>query len=268
MIPPTTGLPETSAPGAKPPSVLVTIPAYNEARRLPRFLDTLLPLLDTLSGTAQLCVQVVDDGSKAEEKARCRAEFQQRESQHPNLDLTFLELPQNVGKGGAILAGWRAAPEADFYLFVDSDGAVPASEVVRLLGGALRREAPVLIFASRVKMLGKSVQRRGMRHLFGRLFAYLVGSFINSSVYDSQCGLKIVPGAHFKRINAFLQGNRFAFDVELLAAASAQGLKMEEAPIDWVDIPGSKVSLIRDTVRMTRSVLKIHRLMNTGYYKS
>ncbi|MEI6561999.1 MAG: glycosyltransferase [Verrucomicrobiota bacterium] len=260
------GLSETPVSGEKRPSVLVTIPAFNEAKRLPRFLDTLLSALSALEDAVQLHVQVVDDGSAPEERARCRAEVCQREGQHPGLSLTFLELPQNVGKGGAILAGWRAVPEADFYLFVDSDGAVPAAEVARLLSEAVRREEPVLIFASRVKMLGKSVQRTALRHCTGRLFAFFVGCYINSNIYDSQCGLKIVPGAHRKRIDRYLQGNRFAFDVELLAAASSQGLKMEEAPIDWFDVPGSKVSLIRDTVRMIKSVWVIRRLMNTGYY--
>lgn len=75
-----------------------------------------------------------------------------------------------------------------------------------------------------------------------------------------------MPAAHFHCIDRYLAGNRFAFDVELLAAASAQGLKMEEAPIDWFDVPGSKVSLLRDTLRMTKSVLAIHRLIHTGYY--
>ena len=260
------GLSETPDSGAKRPSVLVTIPAFNEAKRLPRFLDTLLPALSALNGAAQLHVQIVDDGSAPEEKALCRAEISQREARYPNLALSFLELPGNVGKGGAILSGWRSVSDADFYLFLDSDGAVPASEVARLLTETLGREEPVLIFASRIKMLGKRVERSGLRHLSGRLFAFFVGSYINSNIYDSQCGLKILPAAHFKRIDRYLQGNRFAFDVELLAAASTQSLKMEEAPIDWFDVPGSKVSLLRDTLRMAKSVLAIHRLMHAGYY--
>ena len=180
--------------------------------------------------------------------------------------LSFLELPKNVGKGGAILAGWRSVAPADFYLFVDSDGAVPAAEVTRLIHQALQRGEPVSLFASRVKMLGKTVQRSALRHCTGRLFASFVGYYINPNIYDSQCGLKLLPGAHFQRIDKYLLGNRFAFDVELLAAASSHALKVEEAPIDWMDVAGSKVSLIRDTARMARSVYAIHRLIITGYY--
>ncbi|MCX6967244.1 MAG: glycosyltransferase [Verrucomicrobia bacterium] len=248
------------------PSVLITIPAYNEAKRLPCFLDSLLPCLSQMDAAMQIHVQIVDDGSLPEEKARCRAEIQQREKQFPNLTVTFLELPKNVGKGGAILSGWRSVPSADFYVFVDSDGAVPATEVRRLINKALHREEPVSIFASRVRMLGKTVERTALRHLSGRLFAFLVGHYITSKIYDSQCGLKIIPGAHFKRMEKYLQGSRFAFDVELLAAACAHSLKMEEEPIDWFDVPGSKVSLFRDTMRMARSVRAIHHLLHTGYY--
>jgi dolichyl-phosphate beta-glucosyltransferase len=250
--------------GAKHPSFLVTIPAFNEASRLPPFLDTLLPLLNDFQGSIH--VQIVDDGSAPGEKAIYRTEIEQRVQQYPQLKLTLLELPHNVGKGGAILSGWRAVAEVDFYLFLDADGAVPAVETTRLMRAAIEREEPVSIFASRVKMLGRTVQRSPLRHVSGRLFAFLVGRYINSNVYDSQCGLKILPGSHFKRIDKYLQGNRFAFDVELLAAASAQSLTIEEAPIDWFDVPGSKVSLFRDSVQMFRSVHAIHQLIRDGYY--
>jgi len=252
----------------KRPSILITIPAFNEAQRLPVFLNTLLPALNDLQvqGSAAILVQVVDDGSREEEKAHYRAAIRQREKQYPHLSLSLLELPENVGKGGAILAGWRSVGHADYYIFVDSDGAVPATEVKRLIHHALQREEPVSLFASRVKMLGKTIERTKLRHISGRLFASLVGCYINPDVYDSQCGLKIVPGVHFKRMDKYLTGNRFAFDVELLAAASAHALKIEEVPIDWNDVPGSKVSLFRDTARMARSVYALHRLIITGYY--
>jgi dolichyl-phosphate beta-glucosyltransferase len=263
---PLKGSSQPAPSGTQIPSVVVTIPAFNEAKRLPPFLGALLPLLNSLDAVAHIHVQIVDDGSRPEEKALCRAEIERRKSQYPNLCLTFLELPRNEGKGGAILHGWRAVPNADFYLFVDSDGAVPASEVARLLHLALQRKEPVSIFGSRIKMLGKSIERSALRHYSGRLFAFLVGTYINPDIYDSQCGLKILPGAHFRRVDKYLTGNRFAFDVELLAAATVHGLPIEEAPIDWHDVAGSKVSLVRDTLRMARSVASIHRLVHTGYY--
>jgi glycosyltransferase involved in cell wall biosynthesis len=260
------GHPEFPAEAERRPLVLITIPAFNEAKRLPPFLDTLLPLLNDVKDMAEMHVQIVDDGSAPDEKELYRTEIQHREKQYPNLALSLLELPKNVGKGGAILSGWRYVPHADFYLFVDSDGAVPAPEVTRLMLEAIQREEPVSIFASRVRILGKTIQRSWLRHLSGRLFAFLVGIYINDNIYDSQCGLKILPGAHFNRIDKYLRGHRFAFDVELLAAASVHALKIEEAPINWFDVPGSKVSLIRDTVRMARSVFAIHQFIHNGYY--
>ena len=247
------------------PSVLVTIPAFNEGRRLPPFLDTLLPALGSLEALS-ITVQVVDDGSRADEKALCRTELQKREKEYPSLSFSFLDLTENQGKGGAILAGWRAFPNSDYYLFVDSDGAVPAAEVKRLIATAVRMEEPMSIFASRIKMLGKTVERSGLRHITGRVFAFMVGVCIDCHVYDSQCGLKILPAAHFHSVDKYLKGHRFAFDVELLAALCVKRMPVKEIPIDWFDVAGSKVSLIRDTVRMLASILAIRKLIKNNYY--
>ena len=98
------------------------------------------------------------------------------------------------------------------------------------------------IFASRVKMLGRRVERSALRHYCGRLFASLVGLNINPDIYDSQCGFKLVPSKAYFRIAPWLEENGFCFDVELSAALSAANAAVEEVPIDWIDCRGSKVS--------------------------
>jgi dolichyl-phosphate beta-glucosyltransferase len=56
-----------------------------------------------------------------------------------------------------------------------------------------------------------------------------------------------------------LKEERFAFDVELILALDRAGSKIEEIPIDWVDVSGSKVSLIRDSVNMFFALKKIKK---------
>ena len=73
----------------------------------------------------------------------------------------------------------------------------------------------------------------------------------------SQCGIKLIPAAVYRRIVAWLQEDGFCFDVELLAALLATRAPVHEVPIDWADRPGSKVSLFRDTARMFLGVRRI-----------
>jgi dolichyl-phosphate beta-glucosyltransferase len=232
----------------------VVIPAFRESRRLPSFLRE---LTQQLGNTHYECrVLVVDDGSGSEEQAKLRELIQSLSAGHV---LPPLLLANNVGKGGAIRAGWEQAGHAKHLVFVDADGAIGPREVCRLLDVAHRSGGRTAIFGSRVKMLGKSIERGFLRHLTGRFFASLVGAFISPQVYDSQCGIKIIPADFFRKFKHRLRENGFCFDVELLAALLDADVDLREVPIDWTDQPGSKVSVLRDTCRLVAGLFRIRR---------
>jgi hypothetical protein len=174
----------------------------------------------------------------------------------------LLELPENLGKGGAVYAGWAvAAAEAQWLGFVDADGSCSAAETARLiqLARAMAAGSRQALFASRVKMLGRSVERQFKRHLLGRVYATLVSEGLTIPVYDSQCGLKLVPQAAYQRIQTRLDVTGFAFDVDLMATLLASGTAVQEVPIDWHEEPGGKVHLLRDSWRMARDVWRIRQ---------
>jgi dolichyl-phosphate beta-glucosyltransferase len=50
---------------------------------------------------------------------------------------------------------------------------------------------------------------------------------------------------------------RFAFDVELALLLLKAGFAIREVPIDWAEVPGSKVRLVRDSIRMFSGVVRI-----------
>lgn len=134
---------------------------------------------------------------------------------------------------------------------MDADGAISAREVGRVLTLlSAQTDKNTALFASRVKLRGRSLERSLARHISGRVFATLVGLFIDPHVYDSQCGFKLVPASAYRTIREHLCERGFVFDVELLAALNHFRYPVEEVPIDWSDIPGSKVSFLRDSFRM------------------
>jgi len=135
---------------------------------------------------------------------------------------------------------------------------VPASEVSRMIE-AVRHEPATAHFASRVKMLGRTIERSLHRHLVGRIFATLVSEVLDIEVYDSQCGLKFVPASSYRKICGRLREDGFAFDVDLLVALLDGGEAVVEFPVDWRDVAGSKVHLLRDSLRMAQAVRAIHQ---------
>jgi dolichyl-phosphate beta-glucosyltransferase len=228
---------------------LLVIPAFRESERLPPFLRELL-------ATVRCDVLVVDDGSGPPHAGRVRDLAASLAC--ANL-LPPVCLGRNLGKGGAIRAGWEKCAGYDWLGFVDADGAVSPAEVRRVLELAAGADSVDALFGSRVKMLGRRIERSAVRHCIGRIFASIVAATITPEVYDSQCGLKFIRTAAYDRIAPMLREDGFAFDVELLAALLDSGARVVEVPIDWSDQPGSKVSLLGDSLRMLRAVRRIQR---------
>jgi dolichyl-phosphate beta-glucosyltransferase len=234
----------------------LVIPCYRESTRLPPFLAELCAAMDALG---EVKVLVVDDGSGEQEAAATRDAVEQLRGRSHSL-LPMLEIHENLGKGGAVYAGWDlAAPGTEWLGFVDADGSCSAAETARLIQLARTESAdtPAALFASRVKMLGRSVERQFKRHLLGRVYATLVSEGLNIPVYDSQCGLKLVPQAAYRGIKSRLDVTGFAFDVDLMASLLDSGTAVKEIPIDWHEEPGGKVHLLRDSLRMARDVWRI-----------
>ena len=157
------------------------------------------------------------------------------------------------------MRGWANLDWEDWVGFVDADGAVGVTEIIRAqqwLGEQLGVDA---LYGSRVKMLGRRVERSWKRHLSGRIFATMVSELGQVPVYDSQCGLKLVRSSAYRRVAPFLQTEGFAFDVELLLLLMKLGCRVVEFPVDWRDVPWSKVNLFRDSWRMAREVVRIQK---------
>lgn len=236
-------------------AVLLVIPCFRESGRLGAFLTDLKA---EFSGDASVRVLVVDDGSGGDEPEKLERLVEQHRATWPGLR-ALLKLPQNQGKGGAVYAGWAAVTDEAWLAFVDADGSAPAREVKRLL--AMRSDGA--LFGSRMKMLGRTIHRMWHRHLLGRVFATIVSEGLNIPIYDTQCGLKLVPRAAFERVRAKLELRGFSFDVELLCALLDTGCLVMEVPIDWYEMAGGKVHLVRDSWRMFRDVLSLRERRKT-----
>jgi dolichyl-phosphate beta-glucosyltransferase len=235
---------------ARVPAISVVIPAYNESARI---LPTLFSRIDHfLTRNMSHEIIVVDDGSRDETAAVVR-EVSRRLS-----SVRLICLPSNLGKGAAVRAGVRNAM-GDLVLIEDADGATPISEFASL-HAAIEAGADVAI-GSRQPTEHTRVERRLKRWIMGRTFALLVNGWAVPGIADTQCGFKLFRIEVARRIFALQSLNGFAFDVELLRIARALAFRIDEVPINWADVPGSKVSLVRDSLRMLWDVLRVPGLV-------
>ena len=241
--------------------VLLVIPCFRESGRLGTFLEPLCREVERVRGVSVL---VVDDGSGTEEESRTRTLVDEIRARHAHVK-PMLALPENLGKGGTVYAGWCQHVGERWLMFVDADGSVPASEVARIITLA-RAEDHVMraYFASRVRMLGRKVERVWHRDVMGHIFHGLVNLMLGLHAHDTQCGCKLVPAAAFEKARDSLTLTGFAFDLDLLLALQESGCEVVEVPVDWHEVPGGKIHLLRDSARMLGDVMAIRRARRSG----
>jgi glycosyltransferase involved in cell wall biosynthesis len=238
----------------------IAIPCYNESLRLPSFLGELAHELSCQTFEGK--ITVVDDGSDKEDVKQLLASIAPIIERYPQLFQPTICLSKNIGKGGAVYAAWKSSlsRECDYVGFLDADGSTSAQEFCRLANHAIEtREVCDGVIGSRVKMLGKTIVRDFHRHLIGRCFATMASELLLIDAYDTQCGAKVIKREVFQALEPRLQETGFTFDVELILLAMKSGFVVQEFPISWKDVKGSKVRMFRDVVRMALSLIKIRR---------
>ena len=237
-------------------AILLAVPCFRESARLPKF----LPDLCTAIADSGLPIQVqpVDDGSGDDEQKFLKQYIDEQRATFSHLSPAHL-LDNNVGKGGAVYAGWSNAKEETHLAFVDADGAVPAEEVVRLCETALEGgNRAKCVYATRIGGEGTVVQRTLVRKFSGWIFATLVQFLYSLPFRDTQCGFKIVPRAAYERIRDRTRENRFCFDIEVTSLLIQSGTEVLAIPINWSEKPGSTLK-VGNVASMFLSVIRLRQ---------
>jgi dolichyl-phosphate beta-glucosyltransferase len=229
------------------PVLTVVIPCYNEAKRLP-------PLFSLIAAERERDWEwlFVDDGSIDDTAARI-AEFADR---HPGR-VTLLKQARNFGKGRAVRDGILAA-KGDLVGFVDADLAASPLEFARFLVDPELLDGQELLIGIRVKTHDGMVKRLLYRHIMGRAFQTFTSIVTGLTVYDTQCGFKLISREAGRRVAAEMQCDGFAFDVEMIMVACHQGLRIREEMIHWEEKGDSRVRP-RHILQMARDILRFRR---------
>jgi len=97
------------------------------------------------------------------------------------------------------------------------------------------------------------------RRFISRCFHLVVEILFGMHIKDTQCPCKVMRREAAEKIQTDLQITDLAFDVNLLVAMKRHGCTLLEAPVEWTDKVGSKVtsSLFRSSMSMLLSVIRL-----------
>jgi len=218
----------------------IVVPAYNEQWRIPTTLINLLDYLD--QSELHYEIIVVDDGS-LDNTTEVVKKFEKIRSQ-----IRHIRIPSNYGKGNAVKTGVLNS-YGKRILFTDADGATPIEELERL-SVAMDQGADVVIGSRAISSKETKVVTNFFRKYLGRVFNTIINLFLIKDVADTQCGFKLFTASSAKFLFESQRAKGFSFDFEILFIARKTGLKVSEVPVNWQNVPGSKVNVMLDGLRM------------------
>ena len=223
----------------------VVIPCYNEAFRISE-------CFSLIKNNLQLGWEwiFVNDGS-SDNTADLISEFS---AVNPS-SIRLLDLPCNVGKGGAVIEGIQHA-RGKIVGFVDADLAATPLEFGRLFQRPEVVSGKAMIIGIRVKTQGGKVKRFLYRHLMGRVFQTYVSVTTGLDIYDSQCGFKLLSTKKARDIVELMTTKGFTFDIEMILIALSLGMEIHEEMISWEEKGQSSIRL-RHILQMIFEVWRI-----------
>lgn len=186
-------------------AVVALVPAYNRA-------DTVAATVRALRGVRLVNrVLVVDDGSTDATAEVARA-----------AGAEVLRLPANRGKGGAVLAGVAASPDADIYLLMDADLAGTAGQAARLLDPVVAGDADMVIGV---------LPAAGARGGFGFVRRLAAWGIRRAAGMDARAPLSGQRAVRAPLLRSLADAERFGLEVALTIDAVRAGARVAEVDV-------------------------------------
>lgn len=199
-----------------PAKVLIVIPCYNEEASVPLVLHELQHMM--LPGDYQLEILVINDCSKDNTSAVARKHR-----------ATVIDLPVNLGIGGAVQTGILYARDNGFDLAIqlDGDGQHPPKELAKMVGFHRETGANVVIgsrFLEKEGFQSSFARRMGIKY-----FHWLNRLFTGLHIYDSTSGFRLFDKAAIA-VAAANYPDEYP-EPESLIVFSKAGLTIKEVPV-------------------------------------
>jgi dolichyl-phosphate beta-glucosyltransferase len=238
------------------PQYSIVIPAFNEQARIGETLSRVMACVDAHGWQAE--VLVVNDGSRDRTGAIVRAATEK----YSNLRL--IENPGNRGKGYSVRNGILQA-RGEVVMFTDADLSAPIEEA-ELLFAAIANGADVAIGSRWLDRSRQTLRQPLYRRFFGRCFNWLTRLVMHLPVADTQCGFKAFRREAAQAIFIRQRIERWGFDPEILYVALRLGLKVQEVSVTWGHDERTRISYLKDGLKMLEELVRVRFYSLAGYY--
>jgi glycosyltransferase involved in cell wall biosynthesis len=220
--------------------ILIIVPAYNEEESLPGVIH------DLRAETPEADVLVVNDGSRDRTLRVAR-----------DGGVKVLDLPFNLGIGGAVQAGFLYARQNDYDVAVqfDGDGQHVAGEIKKLIEPLEAGRADLVIGSRFLDPGGYRVPV--FRKLGIGIFSFVLSRILGMEVTDSTSGFR---AANRGVIEFFARNYPDDYpEVESLVLLHRMNMRMAEVSITMRERTGGKSSItpIRSMYYMTKVLMAI-----------
>jgi glycosyltransferase involved in cell wall biosynthesis len=204
--------------------ILIIIPAYNEECCIRGVIE------DLREHFPQGDILVINDGSRDRTSAIAKS-----------LGAEVIDLPHNVGIGGAVQTGFLSAVREgyDAAIQFDGDGQHHADQIEKILK-PWRADRADLVVGSRFLSEGgftSSVQRR----IGSKILSFVVSSIVREKITDTTSGFRVYSTKAMEFFSANYPEDYP--EVEALILAHRKGLRIVEVPSEIGPRTGGKSSI-------------------------
>lgn len=230
--------------------ISIVIPAYNEEAIIEKNITELNKWC-----ADKLCdyeIVVVSDGSTD----RTHEIIEKKLSFDNIVDASY---DKNRGKGGALKAGVIAS-SGDIIVTTDCDLAYGTEVIGEAVSYFEENKNCDILIGSR------SISNNGfdgyplIRKIASKVYFKLISLYSGIKVSDSQCGFKCYRKEAANALFSKLETTGFAFDLEILMRAFKKNYSVCELPVSIKVHNASKVSVIKDSVKMLNDIGKIKKI--------
>lgn len=222
------------------PRTLIIVPAYNEE-------DSLAYVIDKIrSHVSWADIVVVNDGSR---------------DQTPHIARTkgaiLLDLPYNLGIGGAVQTGYKFAARMGYEVAVqvDGDGQHPADQIEQLVATLVKTQASMVIGS---RFIGEGDYEAPLSRRIGiRILATIVSLLSRQRITDPTSGFRAVDRATIHFLARMYP--RDYPEPEAIVLLRHQGFHIEEVPVSMQERIGgvSSITLVKGLYYIVKVLLAV-----------
>ena len=207
--------------------VLMIIPAYNESKNI---LNTVKSLSNNKSDNYKLDYIIINDGSKDDTVDVCKKN-----------KLNYINLPINLGIGGAVQTGYKyaLANNYDIAIQFDGDGQHDASFITNLVD-EIEKGNDIVIGSRFVKELSEFKSTR-LRRMGINFLSRLIRLVSGKRIYDPTSGFR---ASNKRIISEFASSYPIDYpEPDTIVSIIKKGYKVSEIPVKMIERKEGKSSI-------------------------